>query len=278
MLSQWRALSATVLLMAAGVLLAASSASTIREEHELLIIGTEYSFEAPAEFAPGVVTLRFVNRGTAELHNAALIRLTGGHTQEDFSEAMRVSLPAPEWAVHVGGVESIPPGSEAQATAILKPGPHLIVCYHGEGKGLPHHALGMIKTLDVVGPTSAATEPEFDVDLVMFDYGYGMSDSLQAGHQIIRVVGAGPQTHNVLIWRLKDGKTGSELSDWLQSDRSLPGPAQPIGGLTPLAPGERAYLPIDLEPGRYVFLCLVPDVDDQRTHLAHGMIREFHIR
>lgn len=278
MLSQRRALSATVLLMAAGALLAYGSEPSIREEQELLVIGTEYAFEAPAEFTSGVVTLRFVNKGSTELHNAALIRLADGHTQEDFSKAMRISLPAPEWAVHVGGVESIPPGTEARAITILEPGSHLIVCYHGEGKGTPHHALGMITSLDVVGPGSDEPEPEFDVGLVMFDYDYALSGSLKAGHQTIRVVGAGPQTHNVLIWKLHAGKTANDLAHWLESDRSTPRPAQPIGGLTALAPGERAYLPIDVKPGRYVFLCLVPDVDDKRTHLAHGMIREFNIR
>lgn len=266
-----------VALMACAALWGCTGKSELATDPELLIIGTEYAFAAPSQIASGIVTIRFVNDGSTELHNAALIRLKGGHTLQDFTDYMRDGVQAPDWAVHVGGVESIPPGTEAQATVILEPGLHLIVCYHGEGQGAPHHALGMISSLDVVGSRSDETEPEFDVDLVMFDYGYALSDSLSAGRQILRVVGAGPQVHNVLIWKLMEGRTATELVQWLESDRTSPRPGQPLGGLTALSPGERAYLPIELESGRYVFLCLVPDARDGRFHLSHGMMKEVEI-
>ena len=75
---------------------------------ELFVAGTEYAFDAPREIESGVVTVRLVNEGVTELHNAALIRLTSGHTLDDFSEWMRDSVNSPPWAVHVGGIESIP--------------------------------------------------------------------------------------------------------------------------------------------------------------------------
>ena len=244
------------------------------EDRELFVVGTEYAFDAPGEIKSGVVTVRLVNEGITELHNAALIRLMGGHTLDDFSAWMRDSLNSPPWAVHVGGVESIPPGAEAEAAVVLKPGPHLIVCYHGEGQGRPHHALGMIALLDVVNSESSDPEPEFDIDLVMFDYGYALSDSLGAGSHMVRVIGGGPQIHNVLIWQLAEGKTAADLTQWLESDRTAVRPARPMGGLTALSAGEHAYLPIELEPGRYVLVCLVKDIEDARFHLSHGMMRE----
>jgi hypothetical protein len=277
-LSLYREFFVAVVFMTTGALWGCVGESTLPMDQELLVIGTEYAFAAPSQIASGIVTIRFVNAGSTELHNAALIRLTGGNSLQEFADYMRDGLQAPDWAVHVGGVESIPPGTEAQAKVILKPGPHLLVCYHGEGQGVPHHALGMIASLDVVGSSSDDPEPEFDIDLVMFDFGYALSDSLKVGQQTIRVIGGGPQVHNVLIWKLREGKTATELVQWLESDRTTPRPGRPLGGLTALSPGERAYLPIELEAGRYVLLCLVPDVGDGRFHLSHGMMKEVQIR
>ena len=273
-----RALFVAVVFMTIGALWGCVGGSSLPTDQELLVIGTEYAFAAPSRIESGIVTIRFVNAGSTELHNAALIRLTGRHSLQDFADHMRDGLQAPDWAVHVGGVESIPPGTEAQAKVILKPGHHLIVCYHGEGQGIPHHTLGMITSLDVIGSSNDDPEPEFDVDLVMFDFGYALSNSLKTGQQTIRVVGAGPQVHNVLIWKLRNGNTATELVQWLESDRTTPRPGHPLGGLTALSPGERAYLPIELEAGRYVLLCLVPDVGDGRFHLSHGMMKEVQIR
>lgn len=208
-----------------------TSVCSWRFDLELLVVGTEYAFDAPREIESGVVTVRLVDEGVTELHDAALVRLTSGHTLNDFSERMRDSLNSPSWAVRVGGVESIPPGAEAEVV-VLEPGPHLIVCCHGEGQGRPHHALGMIALLDVVPSESSAPEPEFDIDLVMFDYGYALSDSLDAGFHMVRVVGGGPQIHNVLIWRLAEGETAADLTQWLESDRTALRPARPVGGLT----------------------------------------------
>jgi len=277
-LNLYRAFLVALVFMTTGALWGCVSQSTLPIDQELLVIGNEYDFAAPSHIASGIVTVRFVNAGSTELHNAALIRLAGGHSLQDFADFMRDGLQSPDWAVHVGEVESIPPGTEALAKVILKPGPHLIVCYHGEGQGIPHHTLGMITSLDVIESSNNDPEPEFDVDLVMFDFGYALSESPKTGQQIIRVVGAGPQIHNVLIWKLRQGKSATDLVHWLESDRTTPRPGQPLGGLTALSPGERAYLPIELETGRYVLLCLVPDVGDGRFHLSHGMMKEIRIR
>jgi hypothetical protein len=269
--------SPAAMTLTCAILGACAGSRVTPEGRELFVVGTEYAFDAPGEIESGVVTVRLVNEGATELHTAALIRLTSGHTLDDFSEWMRDSLNSPSWAVHVGGVESIPPGAEAEAIVVLAPGPHLIVCYHGEGQGRPHHALGMIALLDVINSESSDPEPEFDINLVMFDYGYAISDSLGAGYYMVRVVGAGPQVHNVLIWRLAEGKTADDLTRWLESDRTAVRPARPMGGLTALSPGEHAYLPIQLDPGRYVLVCLVPDIEDARFHLSHGMMREIFV-
>lgn len=247
---------------------------------ELLVVGTEYAFDAPPRTASGIVTVRLRNDGIEELHNAALMRLTDDHTLQDFVESMAQSTIAPPWAIHVGGVESIPPGAEAEVILDLQPGPHLIVCYHelrrpGEMRGQPHYALGMIAPLEATDAITGAPPPEADVTLTMFDFGFALSDSLDAGPHLLRVIGAGPQPHNVLLWRLAEGRSQADLIDWLESDRTVPAPAQLLGGMTAVNAGRYAYLPLDVDPGRYVFVCLVDDAEDLRFHMSHGMALGF---
>jgi len=247
---------------------------------ELLVIGTEYAFEAPQQTASGIVTVRLRNNGVEELHNVAVVRLTDDHTLQDFVESKARDPISPAWAVHVGGVESIPPGAEADVVLDLSPGPHLLVCYHelrqpGEIRGQPHHALGMIAPLEVTGRPTNVPEPESDATLAMFDYGFSLSKPLVEGPQVLHVIGAGPQDHNVLLWRLAEGRSPADLIEWLESDRTSARPAQPLGGMTALSAGQQAYLPLNLEPGEYVLVCLVSDREDHRFHVSHGMALEF---
>lgn len=248
----------------------------------LVVVGTEYAFEAPAEIASGVVTLHLENEGRTELHNAAVIELSEPHTPADFVEAAAGDTTSAPWAIQVGGVESIPPGTEAEVILNLRPGPHLIVCFHqlraaGQSRGQPHYELGMIAPLLVTAERSDAPPPHEDATLTLFDYGFSLSTPLHRGPQLLHVVGAGPQNHNVLVWRLEDGRTEADLLAWLESDQSSPPPAQALGGMSSLSPGRHAYLPLDLSPGSYVLVCLVPDEADSRSHASHGMVLEFSV-
>ncbi len=52
-----------------------------------------------------------------------------------------------------------------------------------------------------------------------------------------------------------------------------------MGGMTVWV-GSRfpgAVVTVDLEPGHYVFFCLVEDQKDARPHLMYGMVREVQI-
>lgn len=94
--------SPVAVILTCGVLGACAGDRVTSEDRELLVVGTEYAFDAPRQIESGVVTVHLVNEGITELHNAALMRLTGGHTLDDFSEWMRDSMISPPWAVHVG--------------------------------------------------------------------------------------------------------------------------------------------------------------------------------
>jgi hypothetical protein len=66
------------------------------------------------------------------------------------------------------------------------------------------------------------------------------------------------------------------LSDWLEAEE--PGDvATSVAGLARLGPGQAAYLPVDLPPGRYVMHCLVADPASGQPHVELGMLRAIEV-
>jgi hypothetical protein len=59
---------------------------------------------------------------------------------------------------------------------------------------------------------------------------------------------------------------------------SGPPPVSFLGGVSPIAPGGHNEFAVDLAPGRYAFLCFLPDAKDGKPHVLHGMAREIDVK
>jgi uncharacterized cupredoxin-like copper-binding protein len=111
-------------------------------------------------------------------------------------------------------------------------------------------------------------------------YEFDMPDQVPAGAARLSVTNEGDEEHHAQLFRLDDGATLEELSVALASG----GPAAAAafgafaGGTGLVAPGSesRADAVVELTPGTYVLLCLVPDAAGA-PHLAHGMLRQFEV-
>ena len=64
---------------------------------------------------------------------------------------------------------------------------------------------------------------------------------------------------------------------WMNSGQSGPAPVQMLGGASGIAQGRHMFVTADLQPGKYVLLCFIPDVKDGRPHSSHGMAKEITI-
>jgi hypothetical protein len=51
-------------------------------------------------------------------------------------------------------------------------------------------------------------------------------------------------------------------------------PTRPVGGFIGPSPGQHGWFHITLVPGNYLLTCYVPDAQDGKPHIAHGMIKE----
>jgi len=52
----------------------------------------------------------------------------------------------------------------------------------------------------------------------------------------------------------------------------------PLGGISGMARGGVVYLPVDLTPSEYGFLGFLPDANDGKPHIAHGMLKQITVK
>lgn len=121
------------------------------------------------------------------------------------------------------------------------------------------------------GPVAAAPK---EVVVRTRDYTFEAPDTISSGPTTIRLVNDGPDFHHVWLVRLESGRTVGDLVSLLTSgEEAMPDWAVDFGGPnTPGAPGESTVATIDLKPGDYVMICVIPAPDGQ-LHVMKGMFR-----
>ncbi|HEX6560062.1 MAG TPA: hypothetical protein VF021_11385 [Longimicrobiales bacterium] len=244
---------------------------------EVTVTASDFTFDAPASVAAGVIKFTLVNKGPS-IHHLMIVRLDGGHTLQDVMDNFGKG-PAPDWFVMMGGPNAgNPGGGTSNATLVLEPGNYLLTCFVGSAKDpMPHIMKGMVKELTVTAgaPQKSALE-NADVIMTLADYSFTTSQDLKAGRHTFRVENNAQQPHEVELLQLAPGKTVQDLMKWLPTEDGPP-PASLLGGVAPLSPGHANNFSADLGKGDYVLLCFVPDAKDGAPHFVHGMVRAFSI-
>lgn len=114
-------------------------------------------------------------------------------------------------------------------------------------------------------PTAAA-----QVDVAMREYRFDYASAFRAGRIVINVHNDGQRPHQLVLVSLPP-----ELPPIDQQLRSGERAVVPtVVGLRERAPGESGTFAVDLDPGRYAFICFVPDPDGVQ-HALKGMSSEF---
>lgn len=109
------------------------------------------------------------------------------------------------------------------------------------------------------------------VNVISSDFSFDMPDSLPAGPTLFHHINNGEQLHHVTLVKLEQGKT---LSDFTALP---PGPfpswAVLVGGPNTPTP-QQGHVDdiVDLAPGNYVAICVIPDSDGV-PHIVKGMIK-----
>lgn len=246
--------------------------------HDLAVTAADFSFQAPDTIVAGMTNVTLQNKGPS-LHHVQFVRLDSSKTVADLMAAMKNPGPPPAWAMFVPGPNAPDPGSSSNEIITLAAGNYAIICLVDIPGGVPHFAKGMVHAL-VVKPAPAndvaQAQGPADVSLQLADYSFTLSKPLAAGSQIIEVTSRGPQVHEVEIVRFAPGKTLDDLGKWMAKPDGPP-PANALGGTSAQMPGTTARFTLNLTPGTYAILCLLPDAKDGKPHMEHGMVRKFTI-
>jgi hypothetical protein len=240
------------------------------------IVATDYAFAAPDTIPSGLTTFKMVNRGR-EPHQAVVIGAPG-RTWDEIRAAMTAPGPFAPWLTFPGGPGTVAGGDSANATARLEPGNYFIVCFISSADGVMHVMKGMVRRL-VVGPaprraSGPQAEPHADLVATLSDYAFTLSKPLTAGTQTIRVENTGPQLHELSIEQLAPGKTLSDLQRWIAGGMTGEPPTRPVAGFEGPDVGKTGWITVTLAPGTYLLTCYVPDAQDGKPHVVHGMVQE----
>jgi len=241
------------------------------------VVASDFAFAAPDTIPAGLTTFKMINQGR-EPHQAVIMGAPEDKTWDDLRTAVMTPGPIPAWMTFPGSPGVVVGGDASNATARLEPGNYFIVCFIPSADGVPHVMKGMVRRL-VVRPapltaSAPAPAPQADIVVTLSDYSFGLSTPLTAGTHTIRVENAGPQLHEVGIERLAPGKTIADWQQWAAAGAKGMGPARPIGGLVGPDKGKVGWFTVTLTPGKYLLACYVPDANDNKPHIEHGMVSE----
>jgi uncharacterized cupredoxin-like copper-binding protein len=122
----------------------------------------------------------------------------------------------------------------------------------------------------------AAAADQGEITIKAMDYAFELPATVRPGHRTIRLVGAGREAHHVWIVRIEEGKSINDFLAALRPGASLPSWAKSIGGPNAPSPGKESVAVVDLTPGHYWVICLIPSPDG-KPHIMKGMMKPFEV-
>jgi hypothetical protein len=112
------------------------------------------------------------------------------------------------------------------------------------------------------------------VNVVARDFAFDVPSEIPAGLTTFRLRNEGPDLHHVYLIKLAQGKTMAQLFEAMKTPGPFPAWATPVGGPnTPRPGGGEANATLDLAPGNYAMICVIP-APDGVPHVMKGMAKE----
>jgi hypothetical protein len=111
------------------------------------------------------------------------------------------------------------------------------------------------------------------VDVSMREYRFDMRSTVKRGRTVLRATNRGQLVHEMVIISLPRGVR--PIKEQLRSSNRQVVPT--VANLHQRAPGTDGTIAVDLDPGRYAFVCFVKDPDGGQ-HDQKGMATEFRVK
>lgn len=248
------------------------------EEIPLTILAAEDGITLPDAWVSGINTITLQN-DTEIAFQPTLARFINEATMEDFMAAMQAQDFAGMLAtVSALGSVTAEPGESAIVTYDLQAGDYLFLNFSPAGPPT------LIPFTVAENDGEAVEVPEADVEVVMVDFAFAVPAEMTAGDALWHFTNTGEQTHEIVIFSVDEDATVESVTtgvmDAMMSATPGAAPEMPydeVFSFIGISPGESAWVNVNLEPGTYAALCVIPDTtsEEMTTHLAHGMITIF---
>lgn len=238
----------------------------------------DFEYTLPESMPAGWVDVTVTNSGKVD-HQIAFVKLDGTTFDEFEQRVFTTNLKdLPPETVFAGGPNNVAPGGEVTASVHLDEGTYGVACFIPAEDGKSHAEHGMIGEVTVT-KTEESVEAAPVADggsLDMSEFVFLPSDDFN-GKGMVQMRNEGTQIHEVIIYKLNDGKTVDDATAFLAAPSGAP-PFVPAGGVVGVGPKQVNYVPLDLAPGKYALLCFMPDPTKQNApHALEGMVKEITI-
>ncbi len=239
------------------------------------------AFEASGSLQPGVGAITLKNTDDVT-HMLAFAQVKDGVTVEQITAALDkgeeeagklFADSGPNGPAPLGTPAPAGPGQSSTVTTLgLKPGTYGMVCFFTDSKGEPHWKMGMVNEVKVSG-NEATAKPQSDGTITLDDTAITMPKGFD-GQGTFLVTNSGKKGHNLSLASLDKGTSlaqyASAVGQSEQSGKSIDVKGGVLaGGVDELAPGQSAYLTVDLKPGHYGYLS-TDDVTGPTLPPQHG--------
>ena len=119
-----------------------------------------------------------------------------------------------------------------------------------------------------------AAPPAAEGTIVATEYAFE-SEGLKAGTNTVLFDNAGQEPHLVVAVGLKEGRTLAEARRFFRTEKGEPPIDEGRSFSTAVVEGGvKQSVELELDAGRYVLICFVPDRKGGPPHVAKGMISE----
>ena len=268
--------------LAATVVAAAGCGGGAREaspppRQDVTVAARDYKLDTMGLTSLHAGFVRFTVRNDGKGEHALLVaRLPRAATRQELRKLLQSDRPSKSVELY-GGIQSVPPGKQWQMSARLEPGNYAAVDF-GENGGKANFARGMFAPFRVRTATASHTAPPKTVGSIQmrdFSFAFHLPKPF-SGKGYVRIPNQGAQEHEISLVRIQGNHSAQEVLQLIESGtQQRPSWAKIVELLAVLSPGRAAYVNFDLEPGRYVALCLIDDPGSHKLHAQLGMIGEF---
>ena len=273
-----RLAAAVTTVTAAIALLVAAPVSRARAQRVLTVVAHDTSLESSPTVPAGITTIRLALKGKAK-RELVVHRVPASTTPEELARgaAGRSERWFHDWSF---GGPSVPRDStsDASATLDLRPGRYVLVAYEVDASGRPRGDKFIWREVSVIAG-AVLIPARFvvpDVTMRIREGRIEVSGVVRTGQRVVQVENDGSRPHDVVIGRLKPGKTIDDVRRW-DSDRTDPAPFVYVGGLTPMSNGLTAQTKLVLQTGDHVVLCRMRHGGEREHDYQRGVLASFRV-